>query len=155
MNSGTAASPTVACNTTASFKMSRSMKLKTAIYIILSWTILSCRPTNKIQDNPEKIFAYIQKIGIDSLPRQNLLTDNEIHFSKSGLKITTAVAYFDQGSFKNVQQQTFTGNKLEFLNSLNWVTNAKTPYRITIADIRYVDNKGNKGFAEEFSFIVY
>ena len=131
------------------------MRLKIAIYIIFAWTILSCTTSNEIQKNTEKVFAYIQKIGLDSISRQNLLTDNEIHFSKSGLKITTAVAYFDQGSFKNVQQQIFTGNKLGFFHSLNWVTNAQTPYRITIADIRYVDNKGNKGFAEEFSFIVY
>ena len=132
------------------------MKLKIAIYTILSWTIFfSCRPSNEIKKNPETVFAFIQKVGLDSISRQNLFTDNEIHFSKSGLKITTAVAYFDQGSFTNVQQQTFTGNKLGFLHSLNWVANAKTPYRITIADIRFVDNKGNKGFAEEFSIIVY
>lgn len=131
------------------------MKFKTTIYIILSWTILSCLPNKETQKSPAKVFAYIQKIGLDSISRQNLLTDNEIHFSKSGLKITTAVAYFDQGSFKNVQQQIFSGNKLGFLHSLNWVTNARMPYRITIADIRYVDNKGNNGFAEEFSFIVY
>ena len=131
------------------------MTFKIAIYIISSLTILSCRPSNKIQTNPEKVFAYIQKIGLDSISTQNLLNDNEIHFTKSGLRITMAVAYFDQGSFKNVQQQTFTGNKLGFLNSLNWVTNAKTPYRITIAEIRYIDNNGKTGFAEEFTFIVF
>ena len=131
------------------------MKLKSVIYICLCWTILSCRPTNKIQDNKEKVFAYVQKIGLDSVSKQNLLLDNEIHFTKSGLRVTTAIAYFDQGSFKNVQQQTFTGNKLGFLNSLNWITNANTPYRITIADIHYIDKSGNKGFAEKFSFIVY
>ena len=65
-----------------------------------------------------------------------------------------AVAYFGQGSFANVLQQTFAGNKLTFLN-LTGISKAATPYRITIADIRYVDSKGNKGIAEEFSFIVY
>jgi hypothetical protein len=145
----------VACNTNPPHKILSSMKLKTAIYLILSWTILSYRPSNKIKNKPAKVIAYIQKIGVDSISKQKLLIDNEIHFTKSGLRITMAVAYFDQGSFKNVQQQTFTGNKLGFFNSLNWVTNAKTPYRITISDIRYVDNTGNKGLAEEFSFIVY
>jgi hypothetical protein len=83
-----------------------------------------------------------------------LLNDNTIRLTKPGIKITQAVAYFDKGSFKSVQQQIFTGNKLGFLGD-SWIVNAKTPYRITIGDIRYIDSKGKRGLAEEFSFIVY
>ncbi len=130
------------------------MNLKIVVYLIFSLAIFSCRTNIKIQKSPEKVFAYIQRIGIDSIPKQNLSRDNQIHFTKSDLKITAAVAYFYQGSFKNVQEQTFAENKLGFLNSLTWISNATTPYRITIADIHYIDNKGNKGIAEGFSFIV-
>ncbi len=131
------------------------MKLRTVLYIIMSWAILSCVPSKKTRNSSQKIFAYIQKLGLDSISKQNLLHDNEIHFTKSGLRITMAVAYFDQGAFKNVQQQTFTGNSLGFLNSLTWVESVPTPFRITVADIPYIDGKGNKGFAEGFSLIVY
>lgn len=120
-------------------------------FILSSYSFISFSENRK---SFQVVKAYIQKIGLDSVSRTGLLNDNTIRFSKPGIKITQAVAYFDQGSFKNVQQQVFAGNKLGFLN-LTWISNAKTPYRITIADIRYIDTKGNKGIAEEFSFIVY
>ena len=122
---------------------------------IFTLAICACKQSNKIQKTPEIVKAYIKRPELDSVSKQDLQMNNQIHFSKSNLKITMAVAYFDQGTFKNVRQQTFAGNKLGFLNSLTWVSNAKTPFRITIADIHYIDKKGNKGIAEEFSFIVY
>jgi hypothetical protein len=50
--------------------------------------------------------------------------------------------------------QTFAGNRLGFLN-LYSIVNAKTPFRLTIADIRYINKEGKRGMAEEFSLIVY
>ncbi|MGC4104226.1 hypothetical protein [Ferruginibacter sp.] len=131
------------------------MRLQTVVYIILVCAVLACRASNSVQEHHEKVFAFIQRAGLDSISRQALLKDNEIHLSKNGLKITTAVAYFSGGSFKTVLQQPFFGNKLGFLHSLNWVANAALPYSITISDIRYIDDKGNNGLAEDFSFIVY
>ncbi len=71
------------------------------------------------------------------------------------IKITQAVAYFHSGEcFTNVQMQTFAENRLGFLN-LYSIVNAKTPFRLTIADIRYINKEGKRGMAEEFSLIVY
>ena len=130
------------------------MKFTTIIFSFFVFTLFAFRPSIKTEIAQKPIKAYIKKIGLDSISRQDLLKDNTILFTESDVKITMAVAYFDQGSFKNVLQQTFAGNKLTFLN-LTGISKAATPYRITIADIRYVDSKGNKGMAEEFSFIVY
>jgi hypothetical protein len=130
------------------------MTFKILFYSLFLLTIFACRPSNKIQNSGETIKAYIKEIGLDTIARQDLLKNDIIQFTQKGIKITQATAYFDKGSFTNVQQQTFAGNKLTFLN-LAWVSNAKTPYRITIADIRYIDIKGNKGIAEEFSFTVF
>ncbi len=130
------------------------MNFKIIFYTFLLLTVFAFRPGNKIKDSSQTVKAFIKKIGLDSIARQELLSNNVIQFTKKDIIITQAVAYFDQGSFASVQQQTFTGNKLGFLN-MTWISNAKTPYRITIADIRYIDIKGNKGVAEEFNFIVY
>jgi hypothetical protein len=120
-------------------------------FILISYSFTS---SSENQKSTQLIKAYIQKIRLDSISIRGLLNDNTIRFTKPGIKITQAVAYFDKGSFKSVQQQIFTGNKLGFLGD-SWIVNAKTPYRITIGDIRYIDSKGKRGLAEEFSFIVY
>ncbi len=130
------------------------MNFRIIIFSFFVLTLVAFSPSINTEITQEPIKAYIKKVGLDSISRQDLLKGFTISFTKADVKVTMAVAYFDQGSFKNVLQQTFVGNKLTFLN-LTGISKAATPYRITIADIRYVDSKGNKGIAEEFSFIVY
>ena len=130
------------------------MNFRYLVFVLIILPIVSFAQSNN-NDKPINVLkAYIQRPGLDSISKADLLKDNTIHFSKDGIKITQAEAYFYQGSFKNVQMQTFTGNKLDFLN-VTWISNASTPYRITIDSIHYIDKDGNKGIAEGFSFIVY
>ncbi|MDB5200801.1 MAG: hypothetical protein JWQ27_210 [Ferruginibacter sp.] len=130
------------------------MITKIIFYLMVILASVSCRPSKKNQKSSPVVKAYIRRIGLDSISRTDLLQDNVIRFTKEEIKIIHAVAYFDQGSFRNVQQQIFTGNRLGFVYDSR-IADAKTPFRISVDDIRYKEKNGSTGFAEGFSFIVY
>ncbi len=107
------------------------------------------------QNVSETIQIYIKENGIDSMSKADLLNEKYFRFNREGIKVTHAEVYFHAGeSFKNVQMQTTGGNSLGFLR-LYSIINAKTPFKITVAFIRYEDKDGKKGFLREFSFVVY
>lgn len=131
------------------------MNFKVIRYIVLITLVTSCAASKKTLVSSEDIKAYIKDVGLDSIRKSDLLKERYIQFTKTGVEITQAEAYFYTGSaFDNVKIQPFWNNKLEILK-LFYVTTARTPFRLRISGIQYITQKGKKGIAEEFSLIVY
>ena len=112
---------------------------------------------NKIEEKIEdkKVYGYIQKQGVESISIKDLLADNVILLSKTGLKVTSAMVYVYGGSFKNVLVQSLVNNKMLFLSSNTKFSDPQEPYKISISEIKYVDENGGVGLAEEFTITVY
>jgi len=130
------------------------MNIKFLTIVTLITTLFSFNSLTA-QKASEAIQIYIKENGLDSISKADLLNEEYFKFSQEGIKVTHAEIYFYEGeSFKNVQMQTTAGNSLGFLR-LYSIINAKTPFKITVASIRYEDKNGNKGLLKEFGFVVY
>jgi hypothetical protein len=102
------------------------------------------------------IKAYIAKLGLDSISKEDLFKEKMIQLENSQFKILKAVAYFSGGeSFKNVLMQEMGTNNLGWITRLNFVIGAKTPFKLTIDDIWYLDSNGKKQLAKGFTLVVY
>lgn len=123
--------------------------------ILFFITLFYSSKSSKAQVAVENVQTFIKKIGIDSISKVDLLNEKYFQFNQEGIKITHAEIYFHSGeSFKNLQMQTTAGNYLGFVR-LYSIINAKTPFKITVASIRYLNKNGVKGFSKDFSLVVY
>ena len=102
------------------------------------------------------IKAYIAKLGLDSISKEDLFKEKMIQLENSQFKILRAVAYFSGGeSFKSVVMQEMGTNSLGWITRLNSVIDAKTPFKLTIDDIWYLGSTGKKQLAKGFTLVVY
>lgn len=124
-----------------------------ALFITLQ--VFSQAPKKQSVSLPIK--AYILRSGLDSISKEDLLKEEIIiRLENSPFKILNVVIYLHGGeSFKNtISIQTGTGNLSGIIRS-NRIVNAKTPFRITIDDIWYLDQNGKKQLATGFTLVVY
>ncbi|MEO5909750.1 MAG: hypothetical protein ABIP95_02625 [Pelobium sp.] len=129
-----------------------NIKLLAIVSLITTSFLFNSVTAQKVS---ETIQIYIKGNGIDSISKADLLQEKYFKFNQEGITVAHAEVYFDKGeSFKNVQMQSTAGNSLDFLR-LYSIIKAKTPFRMTVAFIRYEDKNGNNGFLKEFSFVVY
>jgi hypothetical protein len=130
--------------------------MKNFIFIILVLFATKSFAQVKNQLTPNSVRAYIKKLGIDSISKEDLLKEETIKLDHPEYKVLSADAYFHNGeSFKSVSYQKIGTNNLKWITNLKSINEAKTPFEITIAAIWYVDSTGKKKVAEEFSFVVY
>jgi len=131
------------------------MSLSTMICFVFVIVLCSCKSQSKLPTSQEPIRAYIKRVGLDSISREDFLREQYISFNQENITITKAVVHFYPGPvFTNSQTQPFTSNRLP-IPAFYSVINAKNSFKVRVADIHYIDGKGKKGEAPEFSFIVY
>ena len=131
------------------------MYLSTMICFVSVLVLCSCKSQSKLPMFQEPVRAYIKRVGLDSISREDFLREQYIRFNRENITITKAVVHFYQGPiFTNSQTQPFTNNRLP-ISAFYSVINAKNSFKVRVTEIHYIDGKGKKGEAPEFSFIVY
>lgn len=128
-------------------------------YLLLFVSIITLQVFSqdiKKQSGYFPVKAYILKSGIDSISKEDLLKENIIKLDNPQFKIIRAVAYLHGGeSFKSTISIQPGTNNLSLITRSNWVINAKTPFKLTIDDIWYLDSTGKKQLANGFTLVVY
>ncbi len=104
----------------------------------------------------QAVKAFIQRAGLDSISKEDLLKEKIIQVDNPKFRVIRAEAYFHSGeSFKNVMLQKIGTNNLSWITRLNSIIEAKTPFKLTIAGIWYLNEVGKEELAEEFTLTVY